>query len=943
MVIFYVLSIAASSLIIPSTFAAPIWPAAGIGAAVLILCGYRFIPAIIIGEVFVNINLYRFDDLPNGPKYLVAYLFLLAVAILRSLISAYLVKTHLGHSNRYLTSTSVAKLFVFAGIIPALFSSSFSTFILYYSGLINKDAIISNTLAWWFGDAVGIVIILPIMFLFFKKPREIWKPRLWKTFVPVSITLSLLFIVAFNLKDLEKKKVIESLDKHAAQLVDIMMTKLSDDLSHLHRTPQKELVAKMNKLFSEDSHEVIKDEQLKDIHFIIYSHEKSGKVTIFDAQRLIKLSDVAKASRLCDISEHLWEIEAYATSGYYMANGIKLTWWLLSAGFLFSALLSAGLLVITGRNILINYKVKERTKEIQTLNKILIDRERRYKRLIEVQPVIFWKHTRGDKKLTYMSDELVNLLGYDKTDVIDLDTIWNKIVHPDDKSLILSQYIEGVKSGNRFVLKYRLNCKNGDIIWFKDFISTNRVDGNIEVFGMKIDVTKDQENAIKISQLAYYDEMTQLPNRVLFMEYLSSAIKKAIKSNAYGAVLFLDLNRFKVLNDSMGHYFGDQLLKKIGHRLEKMANAEVIPSRFGGDEFVVLLNKPHQSLEEAQQDANTIARNIQKFTMDPFNIDGHSFYTSFSVGISIFPHDSDKPEEIIQQADIAMYTSKTEGNSAIKFFKPEMQELANKRLRVEKSLKTALLNQEFEMYYQPMFDVNKNIVKLEALLRWNHPKVGLVYPGSFIDMAEETGFIIELSEWIIDNIFEQISQWPHDEMTLLPISINISLFQFSNTKIIELLSSASKKYDIDPNMIILELTESIGVGQLEDVLPKLNELKAMGFHIAIDDFGTGYSSLKYLTRMPIDIVKLDKSFVNKIGNNENSETLIEAIVLMIKKLNLNIVVEGVETSEQLEFLQSLGCETFQGFIFSKAIPFEELKMLVIKNHNSNSIINPAQV
>lgn len=935
--VFYGSGIASSYLIIPSTFSSPIWPPAGIGAAALILCGYRYLPAIVIGEVLVNLSLYRFDDLQNDSKFLVAYLLLLAIAVIRSLISVYLVKTHLGHSNRYLTSASVAKLFVFSGIIPALFSSSFSTFILHFYGLINEDALLSNTLTWWFGDAVGIVIVLPIMFLFFKKPREIWRPRLLRTLVPLTITLVLLFIATFNLKSLERKKVIESLNEDAAHLVDVMMIKLSDQLSNLHRTPQDELVSKMNQIFVNDSAQTIEKDRLKNIDFVIYSHEKAGKVTIFDAQRLVKRSDVAKAIRFCDISKHLWEIEAYATSNYYINNGIKLTWWFLSTGFLFASLMSAGLLVLTGRNIVINYKVKERTKEIETLNKILIDRERRYKRLVEVQPVIFWKHIRGDKKLSYMNDELASLLGYEKADLIDLDTIWNKIVHPEDRNMILSEYIEGVKSGNRFVLKYRLICKNGDVIWFKDFISTNQHGDKVEVFGMKMDVTKDQENAIKISQLAYYDEMTQLPNRVLFMEYLSSAIKQAVQSGAHGAVLFLDLNRFKVLNDSMGHYFGDQLLKKIGLRLEKIASPEVVPSRFGGDEFVVLMNRSHQSLEQTRNDAYSVARQVQELIKEPFNIDGHSFYTSFSIGISIFPHDSQKPEEIIQQADIAMYTSKTEGNSSVKFFKDEMQEKANRRLRVEKSLKNALIRQEFEMYYQPMFDLNKKIIKLEALLRWNHPEVGLVFPGSFIDMAEETGFIIELSEWIINNIFAQISQWPHDEMTLLPISINISLFQFSNTKIVELLSSTSKKYNVDPSMIILELTESIGVGQLDDVLPKLNELKAMGFHIAIDDFGTGYSSLKYLTRMPIDIVKLDKSFVNKIGENQSSETLVEAIVLMVKKLNLDIVVEGVETAEQLEFLQSLGCQTFQGFIFSKAIPFDEMTKMVIENHNHHSI------
>ena len=922
---FYASGIAIRPLILPPTFAAPIWPAAGIGVGVLILWGYKYIPSILIGELLLNLKFYNFDEFVDKPELILAYGGLLIATIIRSVLGAYLVKRHLGTSNNFLTLSAVAKLFILAGLIPTFISSSLAMLSLRIGDLMDANSVMISSATWWFGDSVGVFVVLPLMFLLFKTPRDIWKPRLLKAAFPVIVTFSLLVVIALNLKQLEEKRIIESLDHRISEVFKLVFNEYSNNNPKLHELSAKQLIATINTLFEEYTSAISSADNLKDTHFIVYSLGDNTKTQLFSSDKSFNTSAKSKAHKTFEISQHQWEIEAYATSQYYINNGSWLIWWLLSIGFLFTAFVGAGLLVITGNTILIKDKVRERTREIDTLNKILIESESRYKQLIDIQPVIFWRHVRGDIKLDYMSDEAANILGYPKKYLVDLDIIWNKLLHPEDRVMVLKQYHDGVSQKKRFILKYRAICKNGSILWFKDFVSSKEVDGRIEVVGLKIDITKDQERERKISQLAYYDTMTKLPNRVRFMIHLKRAVKKSLKKDTFGAVLFLDLDRFKVLNDSMGHYFGDKLLIKIAARLKQTLGNTDISSRFGGDEFVILVGKQNKSLAKTQRTAKRVAEKIQSVIKEPFDIDGHYFYTSFSTGISIFPHNSDKSDEIIQQADIAMYFSKTQGKNAISFFKEAMQQEANRRLHIEKSLKIALLRHEFEMYYQPIFDQNKKILKLEALIRWNHPEEGLLMPQSFIQIAEETGFIVELSEWIIENVFDRLDQWRQSNDVMLPVSINISLFQFSNTQLIEVLESVSNKYCIDTSMVTLELTESIGIGDFDEVLIKLRKLKALGFKIAIDDFGSGYSSLNYLTQMPIDVLKLDKSFIAKIGVETSSETLIETIVLMAKQLNLDVIVEGVETENQFMFLKNLGCQTFQGHILSKALPFKRLR------------------
>ncbi len=928
--VYYGFGILVNPLLLPPTYAAPVWPPAGIGVGVILLFGYRYIPALLVGEFLINFQFYQFENIQDENNLLLAYLALLISTIIRSTLGAFLVGKYVGKANTLLTFQSIIKLFVFSAMIPVTFTALFSTYVLTTSGLLDSEFFLINYGAWWLGDNIGIYIILPFMFVLFKKPKIIWWDRFFKTFIPVLISFVLLIIVALNIKKIEGERLYDKLEAARDVFSNNMLADFSEAMKGLHKLENTEAIKLLDNYFATHSPSVIGEFNLEDLDVEIFSKYENGLIKIFETPNKSKNNLSAQTKSAFSFFNHTWLFEISAKSSFYTKHSSWLLWWLLSLGILFISFLESGLLVIAGNSILINKRVQHRTKKIESLNESLKSSEEKYKQMVEIQPVMFWKHTLGNKTLDFLSEEAEKIMGYSREELMEMDYVSSKIIDPRDTEKVKNTFIEGAKSLKRFEFKYRAHRKDGKLIWLKDFVTPNynRKEDSIELIGIKIDITKDEENKHKIKQLAYFDSMTSLPNRQSFMLSLQEATLEAKRTRSYGAILYLDLDRFKVLNDSMGHYFGDELLKKIAIRLTSILRDGDICSRFGGDEFVILLQNKEINLADFKENATTIATKIIKGMQKNFVIEGYNFHTSFSIGISIFPDISNDPDEIIQQADIAMYASKSRGGGEISFFQKPMQEKANILLRTEEFLKQALVKNEFEMYYQPIFNTKKQVCRLEALIRWNHPEDGLVLPNSFIGIAEESGIIIELNDWIFDNVFSCIGRRLKQQQPVLPISINVSLFQFRHTKIVELIEKYKNKYDIDTRFITLELTESIAIDDFEDALNKLYKLKKLGVQLAIDDFGSGYSSLKYLSKMPIDMLKIDKSFIKNLNYESSSEILIETIVNMALKLDLDVVAEGVETLEQFELLKKLGCEYFQGFLVGKALPYGEIKSLV---------------
>ncbi len=424
----------------------------------------------------------------------------------------------------------------------------------------------------------------------------------------------------------------------------------------------------------------------------------------------------------------------------------------------------------------------------------------------------------------------------------------------------------------------------------------------------------EQANA-RLRHAATHDALTGLPNRVLLADRLRQAIARASRHEMRFAVLVVDLDRFKAINDSLGHIAGDELLQEVARRLSGLLRKEDSLARLGGDEFVLLIHEV-----SGPADAEQVARKVLTQVALPFQLAGLDVHVSPSVGISLCPDDGDDSETLLQHADAAMYHAKKKGRNTFQFFAPAMNAFARERLELESGLRTALAQREFELHYQPKVDIaTGRIESAEALIRWRHPKRGLIPPGGFIPLAEETGFIVQLGEWVLYEACRQARAW-QDEGLHLRMAVNLSARQFRQDSLIETVRGALTAARLEPRYLELELTESAVMQDAESSVQIMRRLSDAGLRISVDDFGTGYSSLSYLRRLPLDKLKIDRSFIREIVTSRDDAEIVRAIVTLAHSLHLKVIAEGVETAEQLTFLRALGCDQYQGFYCSPPLP-----------------------
>jgi diguanylate cyclase (GGDEF)-like protein/PAS domain S-box-containing protein len=435
------------------------------------------------------------------------------------------------------------------------------------------------------------------------------------------------------------------------------------------------------------------------------------------------------------------------------------------------------------------------------------------------------------------------------------------------------------------------------------------------------DVTDRKSAEARISYLATRDPLTELPNRVLFNDRLGQGIVAARRTGQSLALMFIDLDRFKNINDSLGHQVGDQLLKQVAARMLECIRKGDTLSRLGGDEFVVTL----EGLQQAE-DAAQVAGKVIKALSRQFEIGGHTLNTSCSIGISIFPLDAEDERALMKNADTAMYHAKEKGRNNYQFFSPEMNTRAVERHTLETELRQAIELQQFKLYYQPLVDMRSGkVVGVESLLRWDHPHRGLLAPGTFIAVAEETGLIEPIGQWVLRTACQRAKAWQDAGYPLLKIAVNISARQLLRPReFARGLSRVLGATGLEPRYLELEMTESMLVQNAEENIAVLRKLGQEGMRIAVDDFGTGYSSLSYLRQLPIDTLKIDRSFVRDIEADPEDAAIIQAIVAMAHSLGLHVTAEGVETRGQLEALSALGCDEYQGYLFSRPLPALEI-------------------
>jgi len=480
--------------------------------------------------------------------------------------------------------------------------------------------------------------------------------------------------------------------------------------------------------------------------------------------------------------------------------------------------------------------------------------------------------------------------------------------------------------------------KNGEIYpeWLT-ITATEGDDGRVSNYvAIFSDITQRKVMDEKVRRLAFYDSLTNLPNRRLLLDRLGKALAATTRRRSQGALMFLDLDHFKRINDVHGHDIGDLLLVEVAKRLTGCIREQDSAARLGGDEFVVMLEGLSANDLEAAHQAEMVAEKIRAALAQPYFLkrradDGSAIehYCSSSIGVTVFCDQSGSVEELLKWTDMAMYQAKTAGRNVIRFFDPAMQTAVEARAALEADLRTALEAQQFRLHYQAQVDTSRRPQGAEALLRWEHPQRGSVAPLEFIPLAEETGQILQIGQWVLDTACAQLKNWQADpQFSAMQLAINVSAKQFRQPDFAEQVQATVHRHAINPLLLKLELTESTVLENIEDAIIKMRALKDFGIRFALDDFGTGHSSLSYLKRLPLDQIKIDQSFVCNIATDNGDAVMIMTIVDMGMNFELDVIAEGVETEEQLKLLQRYGCGRFQGYLFSKAVPVEQFETLL---------------
>ncbi len=446
------------------------------------------------------------------------------------------------------------------------------------------------------------------------------------------------------------------------------------------------------------------------------------------------------------------------------------------------------------------------------------------------------------------------------------------------------------------------------------------------------DITQTKADSEEIKNLAFYDPLTQLPNRRLLYDRLGQALVSSARTKRYGALLFFDVDNFKILNDTHGHNTGDLLLKLIASRLQSALRAGDTVARIGGDEFVILLEDLDEDTVDAANFVELLGQKILGLLAQPYKLDSHDYLSTVSVGVTLFSGREVSADNLIKQADIAMYQAKSSGKNAIRFFDIQMQKVVEERMLLEKELRLAIEREQFKLYYQIQVDSQKKAIGAEALIRWEHPVHGLILPSRFISLAEDTGLILNIGQWVLENACKQLKKWESNPITAkLALAINMSAKQFNQDSFVKMVEKIIKQYKINPSLLKFEIVESMLLEKLDQMAVKMASLKKLGISFELDDFGTGYSSLQYLKMLPLHQVKIDQSFVRDVEVDGNDKAIVRTIISMGHSLDMKVTAEGVETEAQREFLIQHGCDHFQGYLFGKPMPINDFETLVVAN------------
>ena len=560
--------------------------------------------------------------------------------------------------------------------------------------------------------------------------------------------------------------------------------------------------------------------------------------------------------------------------------------------------------------------------------KALCESESRFRALANNTSVLVWM-SGTDARYTYFNSVWLDFIGSTLERV--LDTGKTEAVHPDDYPLCMATYEHAFNGQQAFSMEYRLRRHDGEYRWILDH-GVPRYDGEgafLGYIGSCIDITQKKAAADEIEQLAFYDPLTGLPNRRLLQDRLKLALAASQRRGRQGALLFIDMDNFKTLNDTLGHDMGDLLLQQVAQRLESCLREGDTVARLGGDEFVVMLEGLSEHAIEAAAQTELIGHKILTLLNQPYRLVTHAHHSTPSIGATLFNDHEQSVDDLLKQADIAMYQAKASGRNALRFFDPHMQISIDARVAMEADLRQALAENQFSLHYQPQVYHNDRVIGAEVLIRFHHPQRGLVFPADFVPLAEETGLILPIGKWVLETVCAQLKRWEDDVQTRhLQLAVNVSAKQFRQADFVDQVIQILRHSAINPERLKLELTETVVIDNIDDTIFKMNTLREIGVHFSMDDFGTGYSSLAYLTQLPLDQLKIDQSFIRNISVKPSDSVIVQTIIGMAQNLGMEVIAEGVETEIKRAFLELHGCPAYQGYLFSKAVPIEQFESLL---------------
>ena len=528
-------------------------------------------------------------------------------------------------------------------------------------------------------------------------------------------------------------------------------------------------------------------------------------------------------------------------------------------------------------------------------------------------------------------DQTCHILGIDQASFDGSEEAFLRTVQPVDVAAVREALSQTIEQNVPYEPAYHVIWPDGTIHYVTARGSLVRDENGLplRLNGIIFDITDWKEAQDKINNLAFYDPLTDLPNRRLLADRIQQALASSVRSGRAGAILFIDLDNFKAINDTIGHAVGDSLLQQASVRLSSCVREEDTVARIGGDEFVVMLENLSEDDAEAATQAKSVGEKIIETFNRPYQVDSHECHSTCSIGITLFNERLQLIDELLKQADIAMYQAKKAGRNTLRFFDMKMQDVVTARVSAESELRRAVENRQFQLYYQIQVDGLQRPIGAEALIRWVHPDRGLVLPAQFIRLAEDTGMILPIGRWVLETACTQLKAWQKESVTRdLVLAVNVSARQFRQVDFVAQVQAAVQAHAINPRLLKLELTESALLENIEDAIVTMNALKAIGVQFTLDDFGTSFSSLQYLKRLPIHQLKIDQSFIRDLATNSSDKAIVHTIIVMAKNLNLGVIAGGVDTEEQLEMLMGMACTHYQGYLFGKPAPIEQFEALV---------------